>query len=404
MSDTSDSENWNPTVVRKTKKKVTRVLDDSDDSNDNVEEALAAGTSEEEEEDNNQDESTDIIIGSSGDEAEAENDSFKTAGDGVSVVGNSFRSLGRSSDGSEHSNRSRGTLDDTSDEQAEISNSSGESLLDISNEQTKPASHSSDKRKDQPPTTMVPLKPTTSSTTRKKETPSTFVDVEDTLVADLNNITLKGASQFSFKKKPNEKSSKDQRAVGATCQGFFQDEEEEDEEEISANFDFDNLQDSGNGDSDIQVLHEDNHKKQKEKAGNVAMIDLTNSDTDDLSILAGQLSLGTKAPKKDPPRRAIFLDEAPPLEKKTYAYDPTNVKHQEFYGDVQRTIAQIAHTIETMPAPEDSEDDLVLPKGLVALFDHQLYGLRWLSWREREFPGGGILADEMGKSYTNKSL
>lgn len=110
-----------------------------------------------------------------------------------------------------------------------------------------------------------------------------------------------------------------------------------------------------------------------------------------------KLPLGPKkAPKKDEPKKTIFLNELPPLEKKTCAYNPTDVKHKEFYGNVQRTVTKMANTIQEMPMQDDDEQYDELPQGLVPLFDHQRYGLRWLRWREQEFLGGGILADEMG--------
>ncbi|CAL8124728.1 unnamed protein product [Orchesella dallaii] len=86
-------------------------------------------------------------------------------------------------------------------------------------------------------------------------------------------------------------------------------------------------------------------------------------------------------------------------------YDPTALKHESFYGDVSRTVVKLAEIIETMPTPGDKEEDAPADDecqyGLqVPLYDHQLYGVKWLVWREGVFPGGGILADEMGLGKT----
>lgn len=98
------------------------------------------------------------------------------------------------------------------------------------------------------------------------------------------------------------------------------------------------------------------------------------------------------------------MSESRPILKQTYYCNPVSVRQEEFYGDVQRTVNMLAKTIEEMPMPEDKNDiehdsNLIQAK----LYDHQRYGLQWLTWRECIYPFGGILADEMGALYFNFS-
>lgn len=221
-------------------------------------------------------------------------------------------------------------------------------------------------------------------------------NVESLIEEGLRNITISGGSKmFSFKKKGTEAKTSREPA-GTTCRNFFDDESEEDDDSLSANFDLDSSPNS----SDIQVIDvEPEFEKTTQHYACAPPTQTTSRGSPDLEVLAekiNKIQLGRKAPEQ--PRKAIFLNEPPPIERKTYAYDPLNARHQEFYGDVQRTVTKLAETISMMPAPdEDIEEEL--PRGLVTLYDHQKYGLRWLSWREGEFPGGGILADEMGKMF-----
>lgn len=81
------------------------------------------------------------------------------------------------------------------------------------------------------------------------------------------------------------------------------------------------------------------------------------------------------------------------------AYDPLSVTKETWHGDVQRTVTMLKDTLAEMPTPvEDGgeEVDIKLPPGLVSLYPHQKYAVKWMQWREGQFPGGGILADEMG--------
>ncbi|CAL8093321.1 unnamed protein product [Orchesella dallaii] len=237
----------------------------------------------------------------------------------------------------------------------------------------------------------------------EKKDMSTFLTAEEIIEDGLNEIAARSSAKpFSFTRRRDEKPSTSVKPVGATSRNFFDEEEEDDsynDDAISANFSLD-FDDSGHGDSDIQVIQE-TPPMNKGSEPQLKAKDLVD-DSDDLIALSQQLSkipLGKHV--TTPPPKIVFLNEPPPIERpKVYAYDPSNVIHQEFYGSVQKAIIKLAKTIEDMPVPSENPDDDNLPAGLVPLYDHQRYGLKWLSWREGAFPGGGILADEMGLGKT----
>ena len=64
---------------------------------------------------------------------------------------------------------------------------------------------------------------------------------------------------------------------------------------------------------------------------------------------------------------------------------------KELKGSVEAILTDLQRTITSIPK-DDGEDPLGHPRLLrVSLYGHQLYGLKWLWWREHEKPYGGIL-------------
>ncbi|KAK2148703.1 hypothetical protein LSH36_486g00023 [Paralvinella palmiformis] len=62
------------------------------------------------------------------------------------------------------------------------------------------------------------------------------------------------------------------------------------------------------------------------------------------------------------------------------------------------SVEKLHRQLETMPQPEEEAGD---PEGLVIpLMPHQRQALKWLQWREKQHPSGGILADDMGLGKT----
>ncbi|ODM98618.1 Transcription termination factor 2, partial [Orchesella cincta] len=232
-----------------------------------------------------------------------------------------------------------------------------------------------------------------------------FLCPEDIVDDAFDHMAQNSAKPFSFTKRRDDTAST-KKPIGATSRRYFDEEDEEEEDDSypdSVNFDFGNDSDSGHGDSDIQVVQETPPSTSKgnptalpqlkEKVHKVVNLD----DSDDLEVLTDKLNkipLGKQHPKQPP--KIVFLEEAPPIER-------PKVMHMTLpmldIKSSMETVVMLAETIETMPIPSENPENDDLPKGLVSLYDHQRYGLKWLSWREGVFPGGGILADEMGSSY-----
>ena len=145
---------------------------------------------------------------------------------------------------------------------------------------------------------------------------------------------------------------------------------------------------SDGSEHDVTVVEHDNDQGRQPSSSPEVVAVITN---DRPGVRTGSLQpirqLGRVAPPLPPARRTTFLpkaESAPDL-----AGLPKDLK-----GSVEEILVALQKIISSIPKDDGSGEPLGHPKLLkVPLYGHQLYGLKWLWWREHEKPYGGILGD-----------